>query len=144
VKSVVELFRDARLAVDVMIEVGRKIPRSMRGHPIKVLERFPQRWDQFVDVPQVLAEFTDSMVLVGGWVPDLPLPDAEEAWARCSPFSVVRHPSSVSARSSRPVRRTRRPASLPQHLPVRPERDQGDAQPAAVNSLPEKQGSECS
>lgn len=30
-----------------------------------------------VDVGQVLASFSDAMVLVGGWVPDLLLPDAE-------------------------------------------------------------------
>jgi nucleotidyltransferase AbiEii toxin of type IV toxin-antitoxin system len=31
-----------------------------------------------VDVGQVLASFADSLVVVGGWVPDLLLPDAEE------------------------------------------------------------------
>lgn len=31
-----------------------------------------------VDVQQVLAGFRDSIVLVGGWVPDLLLPDAAE------------------------------------------------------------------
>lgn len=31
-----------------------------------------------VDIGQVLASFRDCLVLVGGWVPDLLLPDAEE------------------------------------------------------------------
>src|SRR6266566_8083733 len=31
-----------------------------------------------VDVGQVLASFADCIVLVGGWVPDLLLPEAEE------------------------------------------------------------------
>ena len=31
-----------------------------------------------VDVGQVLAQFADCMVLVGGWIPDLLLPDADE------------------------------------------------------------------
>ncbi len=31
-----------------------------------------------VDIGQVLASFTDTIVLVGGWVPDLLLPEAEE------------------------------------------------------------------
>lgn len=31
-----------------------------------------------IDVMQVLASFSDCLVLVGGWVPDLLIPDAEE------------------------------------------------------------------
>jgi hypothetical protein len=31
-----------------------------------------------IDVQQVLASFRDSIVLVGGWVPDLLIPDASE------------------------------------------------------------------
>jgi len=31
-----------------------------------------------VDIGQVLASFSDTLVVVGGWVPDLLLPDAEE------------------------------------------------------------------
>lgn len=32
-----------------------------------------------IDIGQVLASFADCMVVIGGWVPDLLLPDAEEA-----------------------------------------------------------------
>lgn len=31
-----------------------------------------------VDVGQVLASFVDCLVVVGGWTPDLLLPDADE------------------------------------------------------------------
>ncbi|CAN5526437.1 hypothetical protein BH18VER1_BH18VER1_09180 [soil metagenome] len=31
-----------------------------------------------IDVGQILASFTDCLVVVGGWVPDLLMPDAEE------------------------------------------------------------------
>jgi hypothetical protein len=31
-----------------------------------------------VDLGQVLASFRDSIVVIGGWVPDLLIPDAEE------------------------------------------------------------------
>ena len=32
-----------------------------------------------IDIGQVLASFADCMVVIGGWVPDLLLPDTEEA-----------------------------------------------------------------
>jgi hypothetical protein len=38
-----------------------------------------------VDVGQVLASFRDAMVVVGGWVPDIPFPGADSAGERPSP-----------------------------------------------------------
>ncbi|MBI2190664.1 MAG: hypothetical protein HYU36_01610 [Planctomycetes bacterium] len=51
-----------------------------------------------VDVGQVLAQFEDGLVIVGGWVPDLLLTDAEEPHIGSNSWSFTMRPTRMPGR----------------------------------------------